>query len=70
MYCLYGDRHPLFPSLDCVQPADASKRNAVRDLRLTELETQLRAGVEELFVRSYQSEQPEVPDGLVRRGLE
>jgi transposase len=45
--------------------ADASKRKAVRDIRLLELETQLRAEVEELFARSSQSEQPEVPDGLV-----
>ncbi len=33
--------------------------------RLVELEAQLRAEVEELFVLSEQSEQPEVLDGLV-----
>src|ERR1700676_3942967 len=43
--------------------ADASKRKAVRYKRLLELETQLRAEVEELFVLSEQSEQPEVLDG-------
>ena|SRR5438132_7636874 len=42
-------------------------RKAVRDIRLQELETQLRAEVEELFARAEQSEQPEVPDGLVVR---
>ena len=47
--------------------ADASKRKAVSYKRLQELETQLRAEVEELFVRAEQSEQPEVPDGLVVR---
>jgi Transposase DDE domain len=35
--------------------------------RLVELETQLRTEVEELFALSEQSEQPEVPDGLVVR---
>jgi transposase len=45
--------------------ADASKRKAVSYKRLLELETQLRAEVEELFALSEQSEQPEVPDGLV-----
>src|SRR6202162_2693047 len=45
--------------------ADASKRKAVSYKRLRELETQLRAEVEDLFVLSEQSEQPEVPDGLV-----
>ena len=44
--------------------ADASKRKAVSYKRLVELETQLRAEVEELFALSEQSEQPEVPDGL------
>ena len=34
---------------------------------MVELETQLRAEVEELFIRAEQSEQPEVPDGLVVR---
>ncbi len=47
--------------------ADASKRKAVSSQRLRELETQLRAEVEELFVLSEQSEQPEVPDGLMVR---
>jgi hypothetical protein len=47
--------------------ADASKRKAVSYKRLVELETQLRAEVEELFILSEQSEQPEVPDGLVVR---
>ena len=45
--------------------ADASKHKAVSYKRLLELETQLRAEVEELFARSLQSEQPEVTDGLV-----
>jgi Transposase DDE domain len=45
--------------------ADASKRKAVSYKRLLELETQLRAEVEELFALSEQSEQPEVLDGLV-----
>jgi transposase len=45
--------------------ADASKRKAISYKRLLELETQLRAEVEELFALSEQSEQPEVPDGLV-----
>jgi len=47
--------------------ADASKRKAVSYQRLRELETQLRAEVEELFALGEQSEQPEVPDGLVVR---
>src|SRR5947209_11344234 len=47
--------------------ADASKRKAVSYKRLRELETQLQAEVEELFARAEQSEQPEVPDGLVVR---
>ncbi len=47
--------------------ADASKRNAVSYQRLRELETQLRGEVEELFALGEQSEQPEVPDGLVVR---
>ena len=42
-------------------------RKAVRDIRLLEVETQLRAEVEDLFALSEQSEQPEVPDGLVVR---
>jgi hypothetical protein len=42
-------------------------RKAVSYKRLLELETQLRAEVEELFALSEQSEQPEVPDGLVVR---
>lgn len=45
--------------------ADASKRKAVSYKRLLEVETQLRTEVEELFALSEQSEQPEVPDGLV-----
>src|SRR5713226_3552950 len=45
--------------------ADASKHNAVRDIRLLEVEAQRLREVEELFVLSEQSEQPEVPDGLV-----
>jgi transposase len=47
--------------------ADASKHNAVSYKRLLEVETQLRREVEELFALSEQSEQPEVPDGLVLR---
>jgi transposase len=47
--------------------ADASKRNAVSYKRLRELEAQLRIEVEELFALGEQSEQPEVPDGLVVR---
>ena len=47
--------------------ADASKHKAVSYKRLLELETQLRAEVEELFALSEQSEQPEIPDGLVVR---
>src|SRR2546428_5179796 len=47
--------------------ADASKRKAVSYKRLLELEAQLRTEVEELFARAEQSEQPEVPDGLVVR---
>src|SRR5436305_15339920 len=42
-------------------------RKAVRDIRLREVEAQLRTEVEELFVLSEQSDQPEVPDGLVVR---
>jgi transposase len=44
--------------------ADASKQKAVSYKRLQELETQLRAEVEELFTLGEQ-EQPEIPDGLV-----
>jgi hypothetical protein len=47
--------------------ADASRHNAVRDIRLLELETQLRAEIEELFRLSEQSDQPDIPDGLVVR---
>src|SRR5437588_12525061 len=47
--------------------ADASKHNAVSYKRLLEVETQLRAEVEELFALSEQSDQREVPDGLVVR---
>ncbi len=45
--------------------ADASKRKAVSYKRLQEIETQLQTEVEELFVLSEQSEQPEALDGLV-----
>src|SRR5450631_640161 len=45
--------------------ADASKRKAVSYKRLLELESQLQTEVEEVFALSEQSEQPEVPDGLV-----
>ena len=47
--------------------ADASKHNAVSYKHLLELETQLRSEVEELFALGEQSDQPEVPDGLVVR---
>src|SRR6266700_500419 len=47
--------------------ADASKRKAVSYKRLLEVEAQLRTEVEELFALSEQSDQPEVPDGLVVR---
>ena len=47
--------------------ADACKHNAVSYKRLLEVEAQLRSEVEELFALSEQSEQPEVPDGLVLR---
>jgi transposase len=47
--------------------ADASRHNAVSYKRLLELETQLRAEIEELFLLSEQSDQREVPDGLVVR---
>src|ERR1700687_3085176 len=47
--------------------ADASKHNAVSYKRLLEIETQLRAEIEELFRLSEQSEQPDIPDGLVVR---
>jgi transposase len=40
-------------------------RKAVSYKRLLELETQLRAEVEKVFILSEQSEQPEVPGGLV-----
>src|SRR2546430_4177056 len=45
--------------------ADASRHNAVSYKRLLELETQLRAEIEELFKLSEQSDQREIPDGLV-----
>src|SRR5437016_1322209 len=45
--------------------ADASKHNAVSYKRLRELETQLRAEIEELFLLSDQSDQPDIPDALV-----
>ncbi len=47
--------------------ADASRHNAVSYKRLLELETQLRAEIEELFILSEQSDQREIPDGLVVR---
>src|SRR5437588_884015 len=47
--------------------ADASKHHAVSYKRLLEVEAKLRSEVEELFTLSEQSEQPEVPDGLVVR---
>ena len=47
--------------------ADASRHNAISYKRLLELETQLRAEVEELFVLSEQLDQREIPDGLVVR---
>src|SRR5260370_17290863 len=42
-------------------------RKAVSYKRLLEVEAQLRTEVEELFALSEQSDQPEVPDGLVVR---
>src|SRR5437763_14159089 len=45
--------------------ADASKHNAVSYKRLLELELQLRAEVQELYIRAEQSEQPQVTDELV-----
>lgn len=45
--------------------ADASKHKAVSYKRLLELEAQLQTEVEELFILSEQSDQREVPDGLV-----
>src|SRR2546421_296306 len=47
--------------------ADASKHKAISYKRLLEVEAQLRSEVEELFALSEQSDQPEVPDGLVVR---
>jgi len=47
--------------------ADASKHNAISYKRLLEVEAKLRSEVEELFTLSEQSDQPEVPDGLVVR---
>jgi len=47
--------------------ADASKHNAVSYKRLLEVEAKLRSEVEDLFTLSEQSDQPEVPDGLVVR---
>ncbi len=47
--------------------ADASRHNAISYKRLLELETQLRAEVEELFILSEQSDQRDIPDGLVVR---
>ena len=47
--------------------ADASRHNAVSYKRLLEMETQLRAEIEELFRLSEQSDQRDIPDGLVVR---
>jgi len=47
--------------------ADASKSKAVSYKRLVELETQLRAEVEELFALAEQMDERERPDGLVVR---
>src|SRR6266852_4556452 len=47
--------------------ADASRHKAISYKRLLELETQLRAEIEELFRLSDQSDQPDIPDGLVVR---
>src|SRR5258708_37333914 len=47
--------------------ADASRHNAISYKRLLEVETQLRAEVDELFVLSEQLDQREIPDGLVVR---
>ncbi len=47
--------------------ADASRHHAISYKRLREVETQLRAEVEELFLLSEQSDQPDIPDGLVVR---
>src|SRR5579863_8564640 len=47
--------------------ADASRHHAVSYKRLLELEAQLRAEVEELFRLSEQSDQRDIPDGLVVR---
>src|SRR5437899_7809760 len=47
--------------------ADASRHDAVSYQRLLELETQLRAEIEELFLLSEQSDQRDIPDGLVVR---
>jgi transposase len=45
--------------------ADASRHKAISYKRLLELEMQLRTEIEELFLLSEQSDQREVPDGLV-----
>ncbi len=47
--------------------ADASRHHAVSYKRLLEVETQLRAESEELFLLSEQSDQRDIPDGLVVR---
>src|SRR5260370_3624835 len=49
------------------QHGDASRHNAVSYKLLLELETQVRAEIEELFILSEQSDQREIPDGLVVR---
>ncbi len=47
--------------------ADASRHHAISYKRLREVETQLRTEVEELFLLSEQSDQRDIPDGLVVR---
>src|SRR5260370_21331782 len=47
--------------------ADASRHNAGSCKGLLEVETQLRAEIEELFLLSDQSDQRDIPDGLVVR---
>ncbi|HEV2654309.1 MAG TPA: transposase [Ktedonobacteraceae bacterium] len=47
--------------------ADASRHHAISYKRLREVETQLRTEVEELFALSEQSDQRDIPDGLVVR---
>ena len=47
--------------------ADACRHHAISYKRLREVETQLRTEVEELFLLSEQSDQRDIPDGLVVR---